>query len=143
MFTTGVPLICLQCDFMPHLEELGNFIPLGKMAFHMAQRNLSSLKPMPFPSTAQTEASVSFHLLHLHFDTQIDRSCSLHKATNYILYLVSEPQKLWFQKKCFRKKVRKHGAAELKQAPLTTRAGRGYRNTGRQNTCDHMHSNSC
>ena len=47
-------------NLAPHREQLFNFIPLGKMAFHMAERNSSSMmewNAMPFPSTAQTETS--------------------------------------------------------------------------------------
>ena len=58
--------------------------------------------------------------LHQHFDTHMDPSCSLHKATNHILYSLLD----WNRKNNGSKKapkVRKHGVAVFGQARIRVR----------------------
>ena len=62
--------------------------------------------------------------LHQHFDTQIDRSCSLHKATNHNLFVL-EPQNNGSKKS---PTVRKLGVAAFSQAHVSAavQGGRGF-----------------
>ena len=56
--------------------------------------------------------------LHQPLATQIDPSCSLHNATDHVLYWM-EPQKRWLRKG----PKRKHGVAVFGQARVRTKGG--------------------
>jgi hypothetical protein len=101
--TTQVPLACILIDrhrieplanLSPHLEELDM---LAFWGWH-ATGSLA-LKRDFFVTTKQCPTSIQTSIhpktqeqmelqLHQHFDTHIDHSCGLHKATDHVLYWI-------------------------------------------------------